>query len=322
MNDIKQKIESTYKSLDTEEWIDRHFTRPIGYLWALFFRRLHVHPNAVTIMSILLGMGAAWMFYYRDLVHNLVGVLLLMWANFYDSCDGQLARMTGQKTRWGRMLDGLAGDIWFFCIYVALCLRLQGQDIPLTHHPWGPWIYIVAIVCGLFFHSRQARLADYYRNIHLFFLSNTGHELDRSARQQALLCEARKKRDFWWSVFLWFYVRYTRAQERSTPHAQALLHHVIDERNSQIPDALRQDFRRGSLPLVKIANVLTFNCRALVLYASCLLDIPWVYFLVELIPFTLLAQLMHRRHEALCIRILESYNHRNGNYKNHPLPQP
>ena len=41
--------------MDTEEWLDIHFTRPIGYVWALFFKRLHVHPNVVTIFSILLA---------------------------------------------------------------------------------------------------------------------------------------------------------------------------------------------------------------------------------------------------------------------------
>lgn len=48
--------------------------------------------------------------------HTLIGIFLLMWANHYDSCDGQLARLTGKKTRWGRMLDGFAGDLWFFTI--------------------------------------------------------------------------------------------------------------------------------------------------------------------------------------------------------------
>lgn len=33
-------LESTLKSLDTEEFIDIHFYRPIGYQWALFFNKL------------------------------------------------------------------------------------------------------------------------------------------------------------------------------------------------------------------------------------------------------------------------------------------
>ena len=111
LKEYRARISATYKNADTEEWIDIRFTRPIGYLWALFFKKLHVVPNVVTILSIIIGIAAGWMFYYQDIYHNIAGVLLLMWANFYDSADGQLARMTGNKTRWGRMLDGFAGDL-------------------------------------------------------------------------------------------------------------------------------------------------------------------------------------------------------------------
>lgn len=48
-------IQSTYKSNDTEEWLDRIWTRPIGYAWACLFRSLHVHPNVVTVLSMLIG---------------------------------------------------------------------------------------------------------------------------------------------------------------------------------------------------------------------------------------------------------------------------
>ena len=96
----KKGIEASFKSMDTEEFLDIYFNRPIGYAWALFFKKLKVHPNVVTIFSIILGIGAGVMFYYPDMKHTLLGILLLMWANHYDSADGQLARLTGQKTQW------------------------------------------------------------------------------------------------------------------------------------------------------------------------------------------------------------------------------
>ena len=133
MNEYFRKmLYLSFKSEDTEEWLDVHFTRPVGLAFALFWNRLGVHPNAITILSICLGIGAAVMFYHIDLAHNLAGVALLMLANFCDSTDGQMARLTGKKTLIGRILDGFAGDVWFFCIYIALCLRLMPQFIPAT----------------------------------------------------------------------------------------------------------------------------------------------------------------------------------------------
>lgn len=93
------------------------------------------------------------MFYYPDMKHTLIGILLLMWANHYDSADGQLARLTGQKTQWGRMLDGFAGDIWFFTIYAAICLRLMDQPMPFhigDGMHWGIFIWILAAFRALF----------------------------------------------------------------------------------------------------------------------------------------------------------------------------
>ena len=93
-----QEYQASLKSADTEEHIDIYFYRPIGYQWARFFRMLHVTPNVVTILSIFLGVGAGICFGFNDLKINIVGILLLVWANMYDSCDGQLARLTNQKS--------------------------------------------------------------------------------------------------------------------------------------------------------------------------------------------------------------------------------
>ena len=99
---MNQEFKASLKSADTEEHIDIYFYRPIGYQWARFFRMLHVTPNVVTILSIFLGVGAGICFYFDDLAINILGIFLLIWANVYDSCDGQLARLTGTPVpgRW------------------------------------------------------------------------------------------------------------------------------------------------------------------------------------------------------------------------------
>ena len=275
----KKGIEASYKSMDTEEFLDIHFNRPIGYLWALFFQRLDVHPNVVTILSFFLGIGAGVMFYYPDLLHSIIGIGLLMWANHFDSCDGQLARLTGKKTLWGRMLDGLAGDVWFVAIYMALCLRLQDDAMPLGlcgGVEWGWRIWLLGAVAGLLCHTRQCALADYYRNIHLFYLKgNEGSELDNSRQQRENFRRLPWKGNVWWKLFLFFYGRYTHGQERVTPAFQRLHAWVKQQYGDRIPQAFRDDFRRYSLPLMKYTNILTFNTRAIVLYLSVLAAVPY-----------------------------------------------
>ena len=86
---IREKIDkfrtllrASMKSEDTEEWLDVHFTRPIGLAFALLWHRFGVTPNSITILSIFLGVTAGVMFSFTDTLYNVVGVVLLMLANF------------------------------------------------------------------------------------------------------------------------------------------------------------------------------------------------------------------------------------------------
>ena len=141
------------KSLDTEEHIDLFFYRPIGYAWARLAKKLGVTPNAITIASIFLGIGAGIAFYFNELWINVIGMLLLVWANSFDSADGQLARMTKQYSPLGRILDGVSGDIWFFTIYLCICLRENVTSPFFMAHPWLIWL--IAATAGLC-HAKQA----------------------------------------------------------------------------------------------------------------------------------------------------------------------
>ena len=55
MATFKELLRESFKSGDTEEWLDVHFTRPIGLVFALFWNKLGVHPNVITVLSIFLG---------------------------------------------------------------------------------------------------------------------------------------------------------------------------------------------------------------------------------------------------------------------------
>ncbi|MBP5257963.1 MAG: CDP-alcohol phosphatidyltransferase family protein [Prevotella sp.] len=298
---FKELLQASFKSEDTEEWLDVWFTRPIGLAFALLWRRLGVHPNTITILSIFLGMGAGAMFYFSDFWHNLAGIILLMFANFCDSTDGQLARLTGQKTMIGRMLDGFAGDVWFFCIYLAILLRLWHQPIPFTDDiEWGIGAFVLCAVASLLCHSPQSSLADYYRQIHLFFLSGKdGSEFSTWKQNKdyydSLPKEARLDRAFYYN-----YCNYCKSQERRTPAFQRFMSLWTTEAiDNEQREQIRQEFLYGRRPLMKYTNILTFNTRAICLYVSCLADVPWLYPVIEITVFSVLYVYMKYSHESL-----------------------
>lgn len=300
---MKEKDKSSYqaslKSLDTEENIDLAFYRPIGYAWACLARRLGVTPNAITIASVFLGVGAGIAFYYNNLWINVLGMFLLVWANSFDSADGQLARMTQQYSRLGRILDGMTGDIWFFTIYLCICLRENVTSEFFMAHPWAIWT--LAAVTGMF-HVKQAAMADYYRQFHLYFLrGEEGSELDSVTALRAKYKEMSWKKQLFAKTVLLFYMNYTKNQEKFTPAMQQLRRALAKAYpDGRIPQAFRDEFRKGSLPLMKYTNILSFNWRCIVLFCSMFARMPWLYFVFELVVLNVILIYMMHRHEKLC----------------------
>ena len=309
-NTFSELLQASFKSNDTEEWLDVHFTRPIGLVFALFWNRFGVHPNVITILSIFLGIGAGYMFAFTDLWHNLAGVVLLMFANFCDSTDGQMARLTGKKTLIGRMLDGFSGDVWFFCIYAAIAYRLMDDTIPFTDCQWGLLSWVVAAVAGILCHSPQSSLSDYYRQIHLFFLKGKGgSELDNYAQQRAIY-ESLPKSQLLDRAFYYNYSNYCKSQEKRTPMFQKLFAAIRTRYNGAegMPEEIKQEFLAGSRPLMPLTNILTFNTRAICIYVTALIGLPLLYLLFEITVMQVLYVYMHRRHEKLCEITLDKRN--------------
>lgn len=306
-NSRKEEYQSTLKSMDTEEHIDLYFYRPIGYAWARLARKCGITPNAITIASIFLGVGAGICFYFDNIWWNLLGALLLIWADSFDSADGQLARMTGQYSRIGRILDGLSGDLWFAAIYVAICLRENVTSSFFEAHHWVIWV--MAVVTGIC-HATQAAMADYYRQFHLYFLKGeSGSELDSSAELRKKYDALSWRRDFISKLVMTFYLNYTATQEKRTPAMQRLRSALRSRFDGRIPQKFRDEFRALSLPLMKYTNILSFNTRTIALFAAILIfRMPWLYFAFELTVLNIILIYMMVRHERICKFLTEKIN--------------
>lgn len=300
----RAEYRGSLKSMDTEETFDLIFYRPIGFFWAKLAKRLGVTPNAITIASIFLGIGAGTAFYFNNFWINVIGVVLLMWADSFDSADGQLARMTKQYSRIGRILDGLSGDIWFFCIYLAICLRENVTSDFFMDHKWVIWV--MAVATG-FCHAIQAAMADYYRQFHLYFVKGEeGSELDRASDLWKRFHAMSWRHDFWKKMTLMFYTNYTVGQEKRTPRMQRLRRRLEDAYGGKVPAKFRERFRAAGKGLMKYTNILSFNTRTFALFAAILIfRMPWLYFAFELTVLNFMLVYMMVRHERLCTRAMQ-----------------
>lgn len=303
------KVKATLKSQDTEGPFELYVTRTPGYLWARLFQWMGIHPVVVTLMSIVIGGASGWFFYSEDLAMNLIGMGLLVWANWYDCADGQLARMTGKRTLIGRILDGFCGDVWFFFIYLFICLRLTKQDMPFTYTEWGIWIWMLGAWAGLRCHGRQCAIGDYYRNIHMYFLLGNGNaELDSSVKIKEEMNSMKWcSRDWFHKLYLYFYARYTGSQEDQVKVFHKMMIGLKERYGENIPVPIREDFCRESKPLMPLTNIINFDTRVAVLFLCVGFDIPWLYFVFESTILEGIRFHIINRHEKLCQRILEEY---------------
>ena len=326
-NKEKEGYLASLKSAETEDWLDFHVVRPFCYHLARFFAKFGIHPNTVTIWSIIIGAGscvffAHGSFYYEGLwglFFNLIAIFLLCWADIFDCTDGQLARLTGQKSRLGRILDGVAGFVWFIFIYIAIVYRFY-----LYHDLEFGWlgidntfentiiatsiVVLLALVSGFGCMGSQSRLAEYYIQVHLFFLKGEkGIELENSIKHQEIYAQTPWKGNFIWKVFLNSYVGYTRKQEKVTPQFQRMMLLMKEKYGGieHVPASIRQEFHDQSLALMKWNGLLTFNFRSSIFFLACLLDVPVLNFLFEIIAMSLLAWYINHRHELFCKRIAQ-----------------
>ena len=324
---MNEQYYQTLKSVETEDWLDFHVIRPFCFQLARLFAKFDIHPNTVTIWSIFIGAGSSLLFasgcYYYEggvgLLYNLAAIFLLMWADFFDCVDGQLARLTGKKSPMGRILDGLAGFTWFVPIYLALDYRfychheiefgwLGIADTPENTMIATTIVFILSLISGFVGMAGQQRLADYYIQVHLFFLKGEkGSELDNSKRQQEIYDQMPKDAPWYERRFQKSYIGYTRNQEKSTPQFQRLMALLKEKYGSadNMPEEVREEFHRHSLSLMKWNGLLTFNFRETWFFLFCLLDIPAMTYLYEIIGMGLLTWYVNHRHESFCRQIAD-----------------
>ena len=148
------------KGASVEEWTDVHFFRPVGIRIARVLAPTRVTADQVTVAGLVVGLVAGHLLYYPRVWINLAGVALFVASDFFDSADGQLARLRGTSTRLGRVPDGLSDTARFLNLYVHLFARL------VVVQGWG-WPALVLVGVAIWSHSLQGAAVDFVKNAFL-----------------------------------------------------------------------------------------------------------------------------------------------------------
>ena len=91
--------------ISADSRVDRMINRRCSRWLTRLLILLPVTPNQVTLLSLALGLGAAWMLWSATQASALVGLALYMLAVVVDHSDGEVARLTFQESAFGEWLD-------------------------------------------------------------------------------------------------------------------------------------------------------------------------------------------------------------------------
>jgi phosphatidylglycerophosphate synthase len=131
---------------DTEGFMSRHFDRKISLAISRRLANTRVTPNMMTVLSVAIGVFGALFFLSSRPLWQTVGALCFVFHSIVDGCDGELARLRFQESRWGGLLDFWGDNLVHIAVYAAIAVgwsRAIGEARPL-------WVGAAAILGNLF----------------------------------------------------------------------------------------------------------------------------------------------------------------------------
>ena len=120
---------------DTEGFMSRHVERKISLAVSRRLANTSVTPNAMTLVSIVIGLVGSIFFLRTTAGSETVGALLFLLHSIIDGCDGELARLRFQESRWGGLLDFWGDNLVHGAVFSAMALgwsRSIGERWPLA----------------------------------------------------------------------------------------------------------------------------------------------------------------------------------------------
>jgi len=195
----------------------RHFDRRLSMAVTRRLLETRVTPNDMTVLSSLIGLAGAALLAFPGDGRSAAGALLVWLHTVLDGCDGELARLKFQTSRFGGILDFWGDNLVHLALFACLALGLWKLDRRALH------LWLGAAACAgtlgsaslAFLHSLRRRGAATCDRAPLFD-GLAFHETSEpgAARTLAAIEDTLAQRDFIYllvvaaalgqeSVFLW-----------------------------------------------------------------------------------------------------------------------
>ena len=107
---------------DTDGFMARHVERPVSLQISRRLARTAITPNQMSMISIVVGICGGPFFLSARPSLQTIGALLFLAHSILDGCDGELARLKFQVSRWGGVLDFWGDNVVHAVIFACMAI--------------------------------------------------------------------------------------------------------------------------------------------------------------------------------------------------------
>ena len=289
---MKAPRDLALKGEHVEEWFDVRVFRPLGMRLARALLPTRVSADQVTLSGLVVGVFAAFLLVHGSRSLDVAGLLLLGVAEVLDSADGQLARLRGTSSRWGRILDGYVDNLRWVSVYVSLLVRLVHggafAEAPPAHA-------LILVMLAGFSHSLQAAAADLVQGAYLAAAGKSTVDLPEDLDHLVLSTR-------WWNgVSRLYYRDYVKRQALLFPRTVAFLRRL---RLAPDPAPLRAAYLARQRRFLAVYGLFGQNAHLAALGAGLLLGSPAALIWADLTVFNLAMVCLVVSHEKSVAKLL------------------
>jgi hypothetical protein len=254
------------KNPNTEEPFNHLFFRPLGFILAKVLTRTPITPNGVTAIAMLFGIAAGLFYMQGEPSTASIAGLLYLIATLLDCTDGQLARIKGVSSVFGRILDGLCDYVTGIAIYVGMAVGYS--EVFFTAPVWWGLILLAGLS-----HVLQSALTDTYRSR---FIKWTSGQTQSLKDEHATFIENNHSTKMFDRLINRLYSMYLHLNMKMSP-SESRTRKTMDHR----------ELIRKNKPLVRAWSVIGPSTRVSIAVIASFLNRPDIFFLAVLIPLNL-----------------------------------
>jgi len=295
---LRSEFNNSIKSRDTEEKLDLVFYRPIGFIIAKIAKRLSMNPSQLSLLGLITGVLAAILFAKYD---NSTSVLIFASAMFllsgiFDSSDGQLARIAGNGSKIGLVIDGLCDAGVTIAIYVGVFWEQISSNI----------LWAIPILISVLAHSFQCAILDFYHREYLFFgcgITNKDYWNPTIEEMDASISESSG----WEKIINKLRRNWVKQQTLLSTRETAvrlLMQKTINESDSR-KESLTTTYRQLNLKMLTYWRLIGTNAHTIVIITLVLLHARMGLMVFDIIVFNLIIFLVRDIQRSRDLQLLE-----------------